>query len=105
MELYDPVDVFEVTMAVNTDSPTPNLTSFPSMLPPTMCRPANCSGYAISARSQTTRPSRKSATMTINKTQPARGRCVMRPNVIMSDAGSTAMANIPTKFVKGVGFA
>ena len=71
MELYEPVDVFDVTMVVSTDSPTPNLTSFPSMFGPTMCRPASCGGGAISALSQTTKPTRKRATMTINNTQPA----------------------------------
>ena len=51
MELYEPVDVFDVTMVVSTDSPTPNLTSFPSMFGPTMCRPASCGGGAISVES------------------------------------------------------
>jgi hypothetical protein len=105
MELYEPVEVFDVTMAVNTDSPAPNLTSLPSMFAPAMFKPTSCGGGVVSAQSQTTKPTTKSATMTINNTQPARGLCVMWPNVIISDAGSTAIASIPRKFVNGVGFA
>src|ERR1700680_4040099 len=70
MELYEPVEVLDVTIAVNTASPMPNLTSLPSMFAPTMFRPASCGGGAVSAQSQTTKPTTKSATMTISNTQP-----------------------------------
>ena len=66
------MEVFDVTTAVKTESPTPNLTSFPSILPPKMCKPASCGGGAVSALSQTIKPTINRATMTISRTQPRR---------------------------------
>jgi hypothetical protein len=43
--------------------------------------------------------------ITASRAHPARGLRVISPKVIINDAGSTAMANIPRKLVSGVGLA
>jgi len=79
------VDAFDVTMAVNTDSPTPepHFLSFHVRADNVAGRPV-AAAEATSAQSQHHQPTRNSGTMTIFQQHPAGAwPRVMRPNVIM----------------------
>src|SRR4029450_12973597 len=97
-------------MAVNTEPLMPKRVSFPSILPPD-CPSVSCwstlltwprRGFpACSAQLHSAKPAVKSPTITPNSSHPSRGRPLMRPKVYVRAAGSTAIANISSRFVRG----
>src|SRR5690349_7612138 len=103
MELYEPVDVFDVTTAASAEPATPKRTSLPSILPPAISR-ANEGCVVDSAQLHTSNPEIKSAVIVQKITQPSRGRPTIRPKVWVNAAGRITIASSSIKLVNGVGF-
>ena len=112
MALTAPHEASVVTVAKRAESPMPNRTSLPSMLPPVPpavgadARPAAWwIGFPrCSATLQTTTPARKRSAIAAKTAQPCRTDPVIRPSVFVRPAPIAKIRTIWRKFVPGVGF-
>ena len=111
-ELMAPQEASVVIVAKRAESPIPNRTSLPSMLPPVppaVGRAATPSFWWIgfpfcSAISATNAPTKNINAIAPKTAQPCFTDPVIRPRVFVSPAPTAKMRIISRKFVPGVGF-